>query len=652
MRLLKFFSENSGQREGEPFLKSPFFNASMQKSRKREFLFPHKNVREVQNALIAKFNKIIRNESNLVAHAPTGIGKTAGTLPLALKKALDDDKVVFFLTPRHTQHQIAIDCLKKIRKRYNHNFVATDLIGKQWMCAIDGTRDLSNKAFIDYCKEAREQERCDPYEALFQEEHELSDKAENVIFDMERGSPLSTEEVIEISKRKGLCPYYLSLELAKKSKVIIGDYYHIFNPPVRKTLLSRIGKELGDTIIIVDEGHLLPQRVRGLLTSKLSNYILGRAKKEARDFNRNKVAKALDLYLESLEELAKEKLGRDEEAYVRKGDLIGKVRKKGPKDPRKLITKLSLIGRKVRKKEDRERSYCASVATSLEHWIKEKESYIRVIKQDGDYIALVHKALDPTEITSKVFDKCHASITMSGSLVPTEMYKDILGVNGKRVGYPSPFPDKNRRVFVYPEVTTKYSERDKDQYDKIAEKCLQTLNSVETNSAIFFPSYDFLEKIKKRLRFKLDGKIFSERGDLSKEERIRIFNKFKQEENATLLGVAAGSFSGGMDFPGKSLELVIVIGVPLAKPTLEIKSLIDYYDGKFSGSGWGYAYIYPAIRRVLQAAGRCIRSEDDKGAVVLMDQRYLWDNYSKPLPKFWNPIVSRNPEKEVEQFLS
>lgn len=621
----------------------------MQEKRKRELLFPHKNVREVQRDLLDEVKSTIDEKSNLVVHAPTGVGKTAASLPPALKKAIKRNLIVFFLTPRHTQHQIAIDCLKKISENYDKRIVATDLIGKHWMCGIQGIEDISSTAFLDYCKEAREEGRCDFYKNLYTENRELEKEAEELLGKLKRNSPLTTEEVIKVAKRRKICPYYLSLELAKQSKVIIGDYYHVFNPPVRKALLGRVGKGLEDSILIVDEAHLLPGRIRNLLTSKISNYNLRRAKKEAKEFNFKEISQDLDFCLETLKEIAKSKLNGKKEAYVKKGDFTGRIEEKVSKTSSALASDLLLAGKEVRK--EKKQSYCGSIGKSIEDWLKERESHVRIIKKDGEYLGLINKSLDPAIITKKIFKESYSSIIMSGSLVPTKMYEDVLGIEGKRREFPSPFPDKNRLVLIYPGVTTKYSERGKEQYDKIAKKCLKMLNGSEVNSAIFFPSYDILEKIKKRLRPKLNGKLFYEENSLNKEEKLKIFKSFKKSENGNLLAVSAGSFSGGMDFPGESLELVIVVGVPLAKPTLEVKSLISYYE-KFGGSGWGYGYIYPAVRKVLQAAGRCIRSEDDRGAIVLMDKRYLWKNYSAPLPEYWEPIPTEMPEKVVKRFLT
>lgn len=625
----------------------------MDKKKKEELLFPYKKAREVQDSLIKRVSKTISNKNNLIIQAPVGTGKTAGTLPVALKESLDKDLTTFFLTPRHTQHQIAIKCLKKIGKRHDKNIIATDLIGKRWMCPVPEVKDLNSSAFLDYCKEAREEGRCDFYNNLFNEKGVVKRKAKKLLKKLKEKSPLSTEEVFQIAKRKEICPYYLSLELAKQSEVIIGDYYHIFNPPVRKALFGRASKELEDSIIIVDEGHNLPKRVRGLLTSQISNYSLRRAKKEAEDFadkyGYEDLPEDLEYCLQSLKELEDDKLENEKESYVEKEDFVDKIEDKTLKDIEELIANLLFVGRKVR--EERKQSYCASTGKALDHWMKEKESYARILKREDRSLALKHKALDSSLITEDIFNKSYSSLIMSGTLIPTKMYKDVLGMKGDRVEYPSPFPLGNRLVLVYPGVTTKYSERGGDQFDKIANKCLNTIQSAEANSAIFLPSYSLLKEIKKRLYPHLEGEVYYERKDLSKKERLRIFKEFKKNENSTLLAVASGSFSGGMDFPGDSLELVIIVGVPLARPTLEVKSIISYYDKKFPGSGWQYGYIYPAIRRTLQAAGRAIRSETDKGAIVLMDERYLWKKYSKPLPNYWDPVVTKLPAQKIRRFL-
>jgi DNA excision repair protein ERCC-2 len=162
-----------------------------------------------------------------------------------------------------------------------------------------------------------------------------------------------------------------------------------------------------------------------------------------------------------------------------------------------------------------------------------------------------------------------------------------------------------------------------------------------------------LETIRAHLQAMDHGKgILAERQDMKKDDRAQLHNQLMNSKKGTfLLGVQAGSMSEGVDYANNILSAVVVVGLPLEIPNLETKSLIEYYDFKYE-RGWDYGYIYPAMNRALQAAGRCIRSESDKGAIVLMDERFKWHNYSKCFPSDFEFTVSEIPEKYIKRFFA
>jgi DNA excision repair protein ERCC-2 len=157
--------------------------------------------------------------------------------------------------------------------------------------------------------------------------------------------------------------------------------------------------------------------------------------------------------------------------------------------------------------------------------------------------------------------------------------------------------------------------------------------------------------IMKDFQAKSRKSIFLEQQGLSKRERLELLNQFKDYSDlgAVFMGVTGGSFGEGIDLPGKFLNGVVVVGVPLDSPDLETKSLIEYYD-KLYGAGWDYGYIFPAMNKVVQAAGRAIRSETDRGVVALLDERFVWTNYFKCLPTSWKVIVTKNPIERIKKF--
>jgi DNA excision repair protein ERCC-2 len=200
-------------------------------------------------------------------------------------------------------------------------------------------------------------------------------------------------------------------------------------------------------------------------------------------------------------------------------------------------------------------------------------------------------------------------------------------------------------------VTTKYTERDKSMYQKIAWYLKKSMEHVPGNTGVFFPSYRVQKKVYEQLQDRVNHDVFLERPGMSKEEKQKLFDNFaaaKEEGNGVLLGVVGGSFGEGVDYPGDVMNAACVVGVPLHPPDLETEALIDFYEEKF-GDGWGYAYNMPAVNRALQAAGRCIRSADDRGVVMFLDERYTWNTYAQALPH--NQYhVTQAPWQEIQHF--
>ena len=614
-----------------------------------EILFPHDKVRAVQDEMLLEVNDVIKNKKNLIVHAPTGIGKTVSVLAPALSFALKNDTTIFFLTSRHTQHQIAIKTLKQIRKKYNNNFCVIDIIGKKWMCLQLGMNKLYSSDFVDYCKKLREGNECEFYSNI-RNKNKLSVKARKVLEELKSAGALHSEELIEICKQEKLCPYEISALLCKDAKVVICDYYHIFSENIRDNLFQRSGKELGKSIIIIDEGHNLPNRIRNLSTVKLSDIIIERAIKEAKNYGYEETIENLSLVRNILNELAEELSFNKEEKFVKKHEFIEKI--DNVKDYEKVVNDLMFIGDEVRKEQ--KQSFIGSIGNFLEAWQGPDKGFARILsfKESNQSITLAYRCLDPSLITKEIIESTHSTIIMSGTLTPTFMYKDILGFdNAVEKVYGSPFPKNNRLSLIIPYTTTKFTRRNEEEYEKIGKLSSNLVNLIPGNCLLFFPSYDLRDKIYKYFFDLCEKTTFLEKPNLSKQEKEELLEKFGSYKGtgAVLLGVATGSFGEGIDLPGDLLKAVIVIGLPLEKPSLEIKELIDYYDEKF-GKGWDYAYIYPAIIKCLQNAGRCIRSEEDRGVTIFLDERFAWQNYYRCFPPDMGVKITKLYEEKVRGF--
>lgn len=612
-------------------------------------IFPFERVRKGQKEFLKDSQKAIESGKHLLAHAPTGIGKTAAVISPALEFAIKNGKTLFFLTPKHTQHVIVIDTLKKIRNRHGGNFVVVDIVGKQWTCPYK-VRDLDSREFNEFCRAMKRDERCKYYNNA----HRRKSKILKGVIEELKGNILHSEEVMELCSKNKLCPYEISVRVGRSAIVFVCDYFHIFSPKVRQAFLAKLNKDLENSILIIDEAHNLPDRVRKLLSNNLSEISLMRAAKEASFLGHENLDDDFREIIKILKKLGNG-MKQGDERKVKREKFIDAIVEKVGMEYKEFYDLVNDLGEEVLSIPNRHRSYAKSVYRFLESWGGENLGYARILNRKKIF-RLSYTCLDPSISSKEIFDSCHSSILMSGTLVPLDMYCNILDMNSDRTilkEYKSPFPRENRLNLIISGVTTRYKHRSEFMYKKYADIIQNIVRRIPGNIAIFFPSYEFIDSVSNFLR-SIEKNILIERRDMKKEEKIELYRKLASRtgnNGAILLGVQAGSLSEGIDYANNLLDSVIVVGLPLETPNLEVKSLIDYYDFKFE-RGWDYGYIYPAMNRALQAAGRCIRSETDKGIIVLMDERFKWKNYSKCFPTDMEFIVTELPEKYIEKFFS
>jgi len=625
-------------------------NSIMEDNPRKNLLFPYSSIRKSQENLVNDVADIVEKKGQLIAHAPTGLGKTAATLAPILSHILkEEDTTVFFLTSRHTQHQIVLKTLKEIKDKHKINFNAVSIIGKKWMCAMPETASLFAKEFISFCKALRNDDQCEFYTNIGSRS-KPSINCEKAIKQISNISPVDTDRIVSICKKEKLCPYEVALMLASKAKVIVTDYFYLLDPFIKEIFLKKIGKTLDKSIIIFDEAHNLPSRTRDLMTTKISTFIIERAIKEANKYRFDEAETYLNQMLDTMRGLAEEitegsEMILDKDAFT---EAINKI-----KDYDEIAAALEFAADEVRETE--RASYIGSVALFMELWPGPDKGYVRILSKIqtkyGEMASIAYRCLDPSLFTKSLVSEAYSTILMSGTLTPTSMYKDLLGFPDKAIekNYESPFPEKNRLVMVVPKTTTKYNMRNEEQYMEIAKTCNEIINKIPGNCAIFFPSYNLRDKVNVYITENCSKNIFLEIQGMEKEAKKDLLEEFKEKKDAVLLGIASGSFGEGVDIPGNILKGVIVVGLPLQRPNLETKELIKYYDEKF-GKGWEYGYTMPGITKALQNAGRCIRSEKDKGVMVFLDQRYSWPNYIKCFPEDWDIKITVDYNEEIDNF--
>ena len=596
--------------------------------------FPHDEIRDVQKDMMQKVKEAVEQKRHLIVHAPTGLGKTAAALAPAVSYALREDKTVLFLTSRHTQHQIAVETLKQMKEKFGLDLTVSDIIGKKGMCLQPNVEKLYSGEFAEYCKSLRTDGLCDFYSKTRKQMNGALTVDASVQIEKARKLLLHVEEMNSSCKSCELCPYEIAVEVARKATVIVTDYYYVFHPTISENFFEKIGKKMEDVILIIDEGHNLAGRLRDLNTDKISSVVIRNAIKEAKEFGGEELLPSLVKLQDVLNNYASSSQGQ--EKVVGKDTFVADVKLFA--DYQKFIDDCEYYGTMIR--ENQKKSYIGSVGNFLNLWQGDDDGYVRIFdmvdSKFGPILNLNYKCLDPSLSSESVLNEVHSAIMMSGTLTPTEMYKDLLGfperVDEKE--YETPFAKEHKLSLVVGGVSSKYSQRNDAQYRKIASMLAGVVNTVPGNSAVFFPSYAFRDQVSNYFNNLSERTVFMERPGMTKEDKEDMLKEYRQykEIGAVLLGVAGGSFGEGIDLPGDYLKCVVVVGLPLGRPDLETKHLIEYYNEKY-GKGWDYGYILPAITKVFQNAGRCIRSETDKGVVIYMDERYGWPSYARCFPE-------------------
>lgn len=598
-------------------------------------LFPYNTIRPGQKEFMADISMAIENSRHLIAQAPTGIGKTAAAISVSLEYGLRTGLFVMFLTSKQSHHNIAIDTLRLISERKGIGIKVVDIISKKDMCPRPENR-MPFFVFNEFCKGQIKRHLCPFYE---------NDNS-YVIGKMNR-TIMSVNDLIDICIEHGVCPHKTALEFATYADIMICDYNYIFSPQ-SENILQRIKRELGEIILIVDEAHNLPERVTSHMSSILTVGKVDEAAKELRtDYPK------LYRYLLSISASLTDMIGRmnpGEERYMTKDELINTIESiistglYGNMTLEEFIDNLVSAGENIIEGGGGY-SYASDMADFLEKWCMDMDAMCRIMSRvNADRIIL--KLLDPSITTTNIFRNVHSAILMSATLYPMEMYRDLLGLDADRTDlkdYPSPFPKDNRAVMTTHGITTRYTSRGKLMYKQIASIIKDIAMAVDGNTAVFFPSYAILDEVAYIISgYDIPKRILIEERGMSKMERDMIINRIYKYRSpgVILMGVLGGSFSEGVDYTDNVLSVVVIVGIPFAPPELENRAVREYYVNKFGkDKGDLYGYIYPAFKRVIQAAGRLIRSENDRGVIVLLDDRFTQRYYMRFLPPSLRPVI-------------
>lgn len=594
-------------------------------------LFPY-SLRPGQGELVRFISDTVADGMNPVVEAGTGTGKTITSLSAVLDVALERDlKVIYLTRTKSQQKQVIRECAA-----IGHGVMCVGLQGRTAAsCPMmrddpdlaTGTSEEISKLCSEYKRRDAGECRCRFYANI---EHTDIDAWVERIRE-EHPEPEGFARMCECAE---LCPYEMLKYALPHADVIAASYPFMFIPPILDRLVDWAGTPLHRMIVVVDEAHNLPDYLREVQTFEYSLRALEMAEKEAREHGDNEVHEGLTVtdmagvLKEILAYAVREYLIEDDgilPPYFLEDELMSRLGTTSVNIMR-ISQALEDIGDSIaeRKKQRRKlpRSYIGAMGRFVRAWVTGAEScHVRLVL-GGDNPRFQSYCMDPSG-ASYPLNECYSSVHMSGTLEPLDAYIADVGLERavpKRLE--GLFPKENLLVLYTDEVSMRYEDRFiESNYARLRAILEDTVNSVRVNTAVFFPSYQFMDRmLADGLAADLGRDIYYERRDMPQEELMEVFDSFRTSEGSVLFCVTGGRISEGLDFPDKSLELAVLIGIPYPKPTAKMRAMTRYYDLKF-GDGRLYVSIIPASRKMRQSIGRLIRSETDRGVATVLDRR-------------------------------
>jgi DNA excision repair protein ERCC-2 len=599
--------------------------------------FPFQKWRPGQHQIASAVFRTIEEKRTLICQAPTGIGKSMGVMVGALHAlARGKGTQIFYATARTTGAGAAEKALALLKKKSDIFVRSVTLTAKDQICL-------------------QEVRQCDPIHCPYADHY--FDRIKPVLYKLLKNEQnFDSQHITRIAKQNRLCPFELSIDLSHWCDVVIGDYNYLYDPVVNLQFQERFENE---TILLVDEAHHLIDRVRDMYSDRsISKIKLLNVRKKIRKINL--FYRALTALIDELEKIRLQLINLNKS---------WNVEKEFPRDLYKNLQKAAVAGEvwfsKAAKSEqivDEEiiNFYLElrRILVILEYYGEATRTSFSISENQKDICIGVH-CLNPKQMILKQANDSRAVIYFSATLSPLIYYKRFFGGKDMSlVDLKSPY-QSDHLLLLSADISTQYKYRQQTA-DQVVEMLSFFLQARQGHYMIFFPSYAYMQLIYHKFSEQAEISSYSiicQKKTMSAKEKQDFLDRFHEheKEERTLIGFAVlGSFfSEGIDLTGESLVGVAVVGVGLPMVCPENDMLKDYFSSQ-GQKGFDYAYLFPGFSKVLQAIGRVIRTENDYGAVLLIDDRYAQKRYQRLFPKYLNlPKSIATPHqlsKELQNF--
>lgn len=585
-----------------------------------------------QPRLLSAVQEGLAAGKQVLLEAPTGLGKTAAVLVGALRHALATDKQVFWATFRSTHQVAAEDAVDRLRQR-GLPLTSVTLGAKEKVCLNDEV-----VCRPDTCRFA-----ANHYDKL-REHHVVEQALESGVAGLAQLEALAREHVC--------CPYALAHDAADRADVVIGDINYALAPQTR--LERYFGEEAGSWVLCVDEAHHLVERARTWRSPRIA---LGPARHAAGEqhgplFSRDpfaelaaEVAGEIEDTLAEAGPMGKDGLGPTHLARRRWRDLAARF------DELALDYVLRLVDTgRPGQVDDPWVSTARGVQRIAGALEVQDDALVHVaqLRRDQEQVGLL--CLDPSSFLGPRLEALGGFVALSATLSPPAFYRDLWGLTMGGldvVRLPSPFPPENRAVVVAPRVSTRFADRERDA-GPTARLVSEVIAATPGNVAVYFPSFAMLrEQVE---RWQVDRELLVQEPAMAEDQRRRWLERLRGGgEPVVLAAVLGGLFAEGVDLPHGALSTVVICGPALPPIGFERDLLRAHYEQRF-GDGFAYASLIPGMTRVIQAAGRVVRTPEDRGVVVLVGRRFRWRSHAELFPPDWDVTVAERPEEEVAAF--
>ena len=589
-----------------------------------EFPYPY---REGQRELVTSVYRTILRKKKLFIQAPTGVGKTMATIFPAVKAVGEGlgDKI-FYLTAKTITRTVAEQAFQILKKN-----------GLQYKVAT-----LTAKEKICFCEKAE----CNPDACPYAKGHfdRVNDAVYEMITTMEE---MSRENIETQAKKHSVCPFEMGLDVSLWVDAIICDYNYVFDPNAHLKRFFSEGKK-GEYLFLIDEAHNLVERGREMYSAVLYKEEFLQMKKAVR-YESVKLTRQLAGCNQMLLEMKRECQTYKEYNSISHFAL-------------KLLNVMNGLQKLLEEKEQVDEEvleFYFHVRNFLNIYEEVDENYViyTELEEGGDF-KLKLFCVNPAVKLQNFLSQGNSTVFFSATLLPIRYYKKLLSVetDDYAVYAHSPFKEANRLLVLGQDVSTKYTRRGYEMYERFAIYIKNVMQAKPGNYLVFFPSYRFMEEVRETFeRYRTEEMCcMIQEQNMNEQDREAFLQEFEAEREGSLAGfcVMGGIFSEGIDLTKERLIGAMIVGTGLPQVCNEREILKQYFD-RHGENGFDYAYLYPGMNKVLQAAGRVIRTEEDKGVIALLDDRFAGRRYLEIFPREWRKLTYCNVKtigEKVEQF--